>query len=872
MIIKEMNIRTFAGLKNETIVLEENLNLIYGENEKGKSSIQAFIRLWLFGIQKGDRVSRDKYLPFSGEKMDGDLKILYKEHEYIIKRRFGKSKKEDFLETIDGVTGEKINLKGKEVGEYFLKISEKIFTRTAFISQQGVEIVRDKKEDGIKERLQNIFITENDEVSIERAIEKLKLKRKEISNNRQNGKLDLINREIDYKVREYHKTNAAIESNLEIQLSLKNEKTKKIVIKEKIDKLEVYKKHLKKMYLRKDYNDILKYFNKNKEVKEAKEKINSELVKDNFKITENYLDSMEIKIIEYLNLKEKMEEELIHKENYLNSKDYIEKDEEFEVFSSLGGNVKEKLIKLNSEISAFEEKLDNEKRLYALIEEEERNVFVNEQKLGELKKIKDNRAHLEKLLSRQEELEKNLKANKIMIDSKAVIGFIVILLCGISIGTIYKNYILIIVLIGAGAFLGYFYYGKNNKLNKVEKKTEEKLKVIKGELQGYDCTKENLEYIDRIVKEEEKSNFIIEERLNRIEDLNLDEEKKKYIQNEKMIEAILSMTDSKNIEELFLKVNEYEKNNSKLEILKNDILAVNKNIEDLNIKSREIKKSVLEDLIKIKKDADINDGIEIIKEYREKIKRKQELSLDIKNIEETYNALLKDRDINEIKESLEIASDEEISDYKKEEEIEIELKRYSKELLEIEKEIKVLEGEIKLSLNGFRDINSIKEEIDNLKEERIKEEKNVKAIDIALTGLSEIEENIKAKFAPEVNRYVGKIFNKLTNGKYKNVILKEDYSLEVRDERWFKSKFLSGGAKDQIYLALRLAFVNIIFKKEEIPIIFDEVFLQYDDNRREIAIKYLDIEVKNQKIIFTCQKIEEDIINRNKIKYNKIVI
>ncbi|WP_297634117.1 AAA family ATPase [uncultured Clostridium sp.] len=872
MIIKEINIRSFAGLKNKVIVLDENLNLIYGENEKGKSSIQAFIKLWLFGIQKGDRVSREKYLPFNGEKMDGDLKVDYKGHEYIIKRRFGKSKKDDFLETIDGMSGEKINLKGKEIGEYFFEISEKTFTKTAFISQQGVEVIKDKKEDGIKERLQNIFITENDEVSIEKAIEKLKLKRKEISNNRQNGKLDLINKKIDTKVREYHKTNAAIESNLEIQLSLKNEKIKRNNAKEKIDKLEVYKKHLKKMYLRKDYDDILKYFNKNKEIKEAKEKINNELVKDDFKITEDYLDKMEMKIIEYLNLKGKVEEELKHKENYLNSKEYIEKDEEFEVFSSLGGNVKEKLIKLNSEISVFKEKLDNEKKLYALIEEEERKIFINDKKLGELKKIKDNREHLKKLLNREEELEKNLKINKVAIDSKAIIGIAVILLCGMSIGVVYKNYILLIILIGAGAFLGYFYYAQNNKANKGEKRTEEKLKEVKRELQKYDCTKENLEYIDKIARDEEKSNFIIEERLNRIEDLNLDEERKRHIQNEKMIESILSMTDSKNIEELLLKVDNYEKNNSRLEVLKNDILFINKNIEDLNIKSREIKNIVLEEIIKIEENADINNGLEVVKEYREKIKRKRELSLDIKNIEEAYNTLLKDRDINEIKESLEIASDEEVSEYKKEEEIEIELKRYSKELMEMEKEIKVLEGEIKLSLNGFRDINIIKEEIDNLNEERIKGEKNVKAIDIALSGLNEIEQNIKAKFAPEVNKYVGKIFNKLTNGKYKNVILKEDYSLEVQGERWFKSKFLSGGAKDQIYLALRLAFINIIFKKEEIPIIFDEVFLQYDDNRREIAIKYLDTEVKNQKIIFTCQKIEEEIINRNKIKYNRVVI
>lgn len=874
MIIKEINIRNFAGLKNKVLKFDEGLNLIYGENEKGKSRIQGFIKLWLYGIPKGDRVSREKYLSFSGEVMDGELRVLHNKTEYIIKRRFGISKKEDFLEVLNSLTGEKVNLNRKEVGEYFLDISEKIFTRTLFINQLGVEVVKDKKEDGIKERLQSLFITNNDEVSIEKAIEKLKGKRKETQNNRKNGVLDLINKKIDERVREHYSISEGIEKNLDIQLALKNEKKNKIEIINKIEKLEIYKKHIKKIWLKKDYEDIVKYFDKNKEIKKEEEKLSKELVKENIEITEKYLEAIENKMQEYLSIKDKLEEKNIHKENLLNSQCHLKRESnEFEVFISLGGNVKEKLMKINSEIEVFKEKLENEKKLYALIEEKEREVFFREKELKELKDLKDNKEEILWLIEKEKNLSEQTRKENGGFEKELLICSIVSILIGIGVGFLYKNYIISILLIIIGIGLQFFSYAKKNKENHNDRDVKEKLKEIKIKLKKYNYNEENMHIVEKFIKEEEKSNLIIEERLNRIEDLNLDDGRDRYNQNIKMINSILSMTGAKNIEDLYLKVDIYERIKNKIDNIRFDILNINREIDDLEFKINKLKKSIIHECINIKENIKIEEVLDIIGEYKDKLKRKKDLDVAMKNIEETYKALLKDRNIEEIKESLELSfNDEDISEYKKEEEIDEELKKYSQNLIESEKKIKVLEGEIKLSLKGFRDINIVEEELFDLKEKRGFLEKNLKAIDIAIEGLEKVDRDIKEKFAPEVNKYIGQIFNELTGGRYKKVILKEDYSLEIEGERWFESKFLSGGAKDQIYLALRLAFIKIIFKEVKTPIIFDEIFLQYDDIRREIAIKYLSDKIKNQKIIFTCQKIEEDILNKNKMSHNRIVI
>ena len=67
MKIKMIHIVNFAGLKNLTINFKEGFNLIYGVNESGKSSIENFIKIWLYGIQRDENgeIDRKKYMPLN---------------------------------------------------------------------------------------------------------------------------------------------------------------------------------------------------------------------------------------------------------------------------------------------------------------------------------------------------------------------------------------------------------------------------------------------------------------------------------------------------------------------------------------------------------------------------------------------------------------------------------------------------------------------------------------------------------------------------------------------------------------------------------------------------------------------------------------
>lgn len=58
---------------------------------------------------------------------------------------------------------------------------------------------------------------------------------------------------------------------------------------------------------------------------------------------------------------------------------------------------------------------------------------------------------------------------------------------------------------------------------------------------------------------------------------------------------------------------------------------------------------------------------------------------------------------------------------------------------------------------------------------------------------------------------------------------------------------------------------------EKMPIILDEAFAYYDNERLKNILEYLSEEyIQNQVIIFTCTKREIDILNELNMQYNLI--
>ena len=81
---------------------------------------------------------------------------------------------------------------------------------------------------------------------------------------------------------------------------------------------------------------------------------------------------------------------------------------------------------------------------------------------------------------------------------------------------------------------------------------------------------------------------------------------------------------------------------------------------------------------------------------------------------------------------------------------------------------------------------------------------------------------------------------------------------------------LSTGTIDQLYLALRLSMIDDL-SKERLPIILDESFAYFDNERLENVLRYLKEELHDhQTLIFTCTDREKEALDRLQVEYNFI--
>ena len=133
---------------------------------------------------------------------------------------------------------------------------------------------------------------------------------------------------------------------------------------------------------------------------------------------------------------------------------------------------------------------------------------------------------------------------------------------------------------------------------------------------------------------------------------------------------------------------------------------------------------------------------------------------------------------------------------------------------------------------------------------------------------SQVKENISPKFTENLCT----IISEISNNRYRNIVVtdSEGLNVEIDDGRYIPASRLSVGTVDQMYLSLRLSALDEI-SDETMPIILDEAFAYFDNDRLTNILRYIDKNFKNnQIIIFTCSDREQSVLDNLKIDYNLI--
>ena len=126
-----------------------------------------------------------------------------------------------------------------------------------------------------------------------------------------------------------------------------------------------------------------------------------------------------------------------------------------------------------------------------------------------------------------------------------------------------------------------------------------------------------------------------------------------------------------------------------------------------------------------------------------------------------------------------------------------------------------------------------------------------------MDALSAANQTLQNRFSPALGARTAEIFSALTGGRYDKVLLDRTLALSAEpsgDSTPRSIQVLSQGAADQQYLAVRLAICQLVLPPEKhVPLILDDVFASFDDQRLAAALEWLLQESQNRQILlFTC--------------------
>lgn len=144
MKIDQIYIEAFGGLENLEINFKPEMQIVYGINESGKTTIQNFIKAMFYGFGKiGHSVetnARKKYSPWSGKTMGGYIIFSHHGITYRLVKRFAERKAQDQTRLSLEASGEPVNLKNPEQpGQELFQISEIEFLNTVFVEKPRVD-------------------------------------------------------------------------------------------------------------------------------------------------------------------------------------------------------------------------------------------------------------------------------------------------------------------------------------------------------------------------------------------------------------------------------------------------------------------------------------------------------------------------------------------------------------------------------------------------------------------------------------------------------------------------------------------------------------------------------------------------------------
>lgn len=183
MKILELKIRNFGKLTDRRIGLSDGINLIYGENESGKSTIHTFLQAMFFGLERarGRAAANDTYSLYepweNPNYYSGAVKFESGEKTFLLDRNFDRFSKKAELFCEDD--GEELSVDDGDLEMLLGEFSEGVYKSTVSVGQLGVR-PGEALASALRSYATNYYASGGGDLNLDAALLRLKERRKEI--------------------------------------------------------------------------------------------------------------------------------------------------------------------------------------------------------------------------------------------------------------------------------------------------------------------------------------------------------------------------------------------------------------------------------------------------------------------------------------------------------------------------------------------------------------------------------------------------------------------------------------------------------------------------------------------------------------------
>jgi uncharacterized protein YhaN len=861
--------------------LNQNLNIIYGDIENGKSTIVSFIKMMFYGAksikENPDKLTNERlrYRPYDDFdcKMGGSMSFTMDGIQYTLDRTFNDSNATDIVKLYNATQDTFLDVNGENVGQYIFNVSKETFEKATFID----DVNANSKDEKSTQKLLNLISSYDENVSAE-TVKSTLLDTKEAYLSK-SGKIGILDKN-KATLLSLHEdiANAQAEESQKIQMQIEYEAVQ-YNRDEIVDRYEELRKTLTIQQTMTEVNTLKSTVAKLDSLRELENEVSARkkaLSNDKVTVDDKFMQDVQQKLnnIQQLGeLKNQYQSNVYKLKSEVDTMNETLKDSHVEEHR-LYDEAVEQIEYTHGHIDNLNKAInDNKKELESLsesIKEADVNVRVIDEQVKTKKDLDQQRLDMaQKML---EDARKPMTYTETVSNSSFVYIGVIICILGILLTFTVNTKCLLVI--GLGIVIEMLTF-----LSKHNSSIKDSAKYERVDTIAISKANENIQNVRHDIEMEQYSlNKKHREAQKQLNLLKLKEEQilgdcDKYQEQIKTLEKNLEYWNAQRDETQAVFATEQAKVDKK----QNELDTLLENISDAEERFYTAQEDIIRYVSAFKPCTNLTDVSKVVNYLNVEFENIRNLQQRLDYQTELLKTETNGQSYEELRDKLTDITEDFIEMCGRDNPQPMSVAELSQLKAEIDDcqfslnmqnaDLSYISSDIKAKFRNRTSVTEIEHEINSIERKIVKQEKFCHSLDLAVEVLQQSIDEIKG-YNATLSENVSSIFSNLIDDSYDSIAIRKTLDTAIQNDNSFENwKYLCHGTVEQAYISLRLGVAKMVSDSNfnaPLPILLDDTFIQYDNENSLKELQFIkDYTEDSQVIMFTSHKNIADYINKN---------